>query len=121
MMAVEEFPLDYAEMDKEGVWDAVVQNDTVTLESLLWNGADPHLADEDGVSLLHYAVSNRQFDMIYTLVRYGANPFSYDAEGETPFSILVSMMEEYEEEDYKNQNMDLINLAQVKSLFLSKV
>lgn len=120
-MDADSFPLHYSQTDDDDVWDAIVQNNRIHLESLLWNGTNPNLADSDGVTLLHYAVSHLQFDMIYMLVRYGANPYALDAEGETPFSILTSIMEEYDEEDYEQQNMELINIAQVKSLFLSKL
>lgn len=116
-----DFPLHYSEMDEEKIWDAFTRNDVAEVERLMWNGADPCLADSNGVSLLHCAVSHLQFNMIYLLVRYGANPFAQDAEGETPYSRLLYKMREYDDEEYTNQNMELINLAQVKSLFISNL
>lgn len=123
MSTIDEFPLFYhinQDADDQELRDAVHQNDVEAAERLLWLGAYSRLSDQDGFSLLHYAVDNLRFEMIYLLVRFGANPFSMDADGETPMSLLQSKMDEYTEEDYKNQNPDLINLAQVKSLFMSK-
>lgn len=97
---------------------ASMYTDDDIVRTLLENGAKVNATDYDGTTCLHHAVMNGRFQMMYDLIRYGASPIAMDANGDTPMSLLEHILENFTEEDYENQDSMLIDLMQVKSMFM---
>lgn len=53
---------------------AIMSTDSLTLDILISHKIDINMQDLDGDTLLHYAVSNNDYEMVKTLISYNANP-----------------------------------------------
>lgn len=60
-------------------------------ETLLKNGANPNFIDEQGNSILHIAIENKNEDLIFLLLKYGANPEIKNAEGISAFKMMLDL------------------------------
>lgn len=59
--------------------------------ALVEAGADPDIANEEGVTPLIVAITNLHFDVARALLEHGANPNKWDWRGRTPLYMAVDM------------------------------
>jgi ankyrin repeat protein len=59
------------------------------VELLLEHGADPHLADLDGMTPLHFAADAGCVEGVKHLLRWGADPNAKDSQGYTPLHYVA--------------------------------
>ena len=70
--------------------DAVRRGNTEILKLLLEGGADPNVADDDGLTLLHFMARRQKYmAVVELLLDYGANPNKADQTGRTPLHYAV--------------------------------
>ena len=64
-------------------------HNSYTVRLLLAHGADPNIKDRCGNSPLNYAVLNRRFGLVGTLVEHGADPNAKDHHGDSPLHYAI--------------------------------
>ncbi|TMW65184.1 hypothetical protein Poli38472_009351 [Pythium oligandrum] len=69
----------------------------IVVLTLLQNGADVHLRDDDGRTALHRAARSEYEEILSYLLQYGADPNAQDNFGITPLHIVTDMLAD---EDY---------------------
>ena len=69
--------------------EAAEEGHLSTVQLLLHGGADPHLVDEEGRGLLHYAARNDCKDVAQLLLDVGAKPNKTNNYGESPIQIAA--------------------------------
>ena len=70
--------------------EAVAGGQTIRVLSLLRSGTDVNAPDAQGMSPLHHAVSNKNFDIVNALVNNGAKSYA-DNEKRTPLDIALTL------------------------------
>lgn len=71
------------------VTDIFLQNNPMMVEYLYQNGAKLTAADDHGQTLLHYAVTKDDANMVMMLLRRGVMSDIKDNEGKDPMSLAV--------------------------------
>ncbi|MGO0305767.1 ankyrin repeat domain-containing protein [Endozoicomonas acroporae] len=61
----------------------------LTVNTLLGEGADPNIPDNDGSTALDHAVFNGRTNMVDDLLAHGANPDKVSKKGETPLHLAI--------------------------------
>jgi ankyrin repeat protein len=75
---------------------AARENCAACVDVLLANGADIDLADPDGVSPLHLAIMNANWDLAKRLIEAGADVDQWDIFGEAPLFTAVGQRTRYD-------------------------
>jgi uncharacterized protein len=81
--------INYNSSNGTALASAAVKGDTHLCEVLLKNGANPNLADPNGVTPLVYAVQFENKELVALLVKYKADKNHKDNEGKTPYDHAV--------------------------------
>jgi ankyrin repeat protein len=71
--------------------DVILKHDTVAVQKLLEQGADPNFSeDEAGLTALHFAAQEGDYEIAKLLMTFGADPFRFDKAHEmTPFDVAI--------------------------------
>ncbi|SFQ74427.1 ankyrin repeat domain-containing protein [Flavobacterium akiainvivens] len=81
--------INYSSASGTALASAAVKGETGLCEVLLKNGADPNIADANGVTPLTYAVQFENKALVALLLTYKADKKHKDNEGKTPYDHAV--------------------------------
>ncbi|XP_057969220.1 uncharacterized protein LOC131158394 [Malania oleifera] len=81
------------EVNGEGVREAIKNNDTIAVETILKKGVDANYRDKQGLSLLHLAALFNQTDIAFVLMDYGASVDCKNSQGETPLDCAPATLQ----------------------------
>ena len=72
--------------------DAVIDNNLEQVETLLAQGANPNYFEDSGhIQPLHFAAVYNATDVIYTLVKHGANIHATTSDGLSPLALAAQL------------------------------
>ena len=76
----------------EQLLDAVIKNNVQNVEKLIEKGANPNCyEDKCGIRPLHFAAVYNATDVVFTLVKAGANTHAQTSDGYTPIEIAKQL------------------------------
>jgi ankyrin repeat protein len=77
------------------LWAAVMSDNVVIVDTLLWLGADVSIRDSEGRTSLHIAARSGQEAMVTALLQAGADPLWEDGHGRKPVDLAVQAGHEH--------------------------